>query len=223
MSKKLKGHKKGCKCVGCSADTRRRGMAKLGLLKKVRRANRTPKAARANPKGKPYDMIYCAKCLQFHAPPAHKGTHKAYKRSLAATLDRKRRASVHKVMRKAAKRGGHKYRPAKRLKNSPLKFIGSNVRLITNRGSFNVGGKVYGGPGAYAVTVACSHGKGHAVPLGSLVRRMEYDNRPKALRAYGKAGRFYHNFSASVRVASVDIKKARTFTLKSSVPLWRAS
>lgn len=47
MSKKLKGHKPACKCVGCSAATRARGMAKLGLSKgrkhkNARKAHRGP-------------------------------------------------------------------------------------------------------------------------------------------------------------------------------------
>lgn len=35
MSNKLKGHKPACKCVGCSAATRARGMKKLGLTKRA--------------------------------------------------------------------------------------------------------------------------------------------------------------------------------------------
>lgn len=52
---KLKGHKPGCRCVGCSAATRSRGMARLGMnpkrRRKVRKANprrrAAPKKARA--------------------------------------------------------------------------------------------------------------------------------------------------------------------------------
>jgi hypothetical protein len=55
MSKKMKGHKSGCKCVGCSAATRARGAKKAGIGgKKTKRAkSKTAKRAKTTNPGEP--------------------------------------------------------------------------------------------------------------------------------------------------------------------------
>lgn len=77
-------------------------------------------------------------------------------------------------------------------------YIGSNVRL--HPGRHHVGSKLYCGNAAGEVVLK---GCGAWPRVGTRVRRADYDNRPKALRSYGRPGRFKHDFTSPVTVARV--------------------
>ncbi len=52
------------------------------------------------------------------------------------------------------------------------------------------------------------------------VRAIEYDNRAKALRAYGRPGRFIHTFKRPVSVTSAG---SGIVVMKSTSRIWRSN
>lgn len=286
---KLKGHKKGCACVGCSAATRKRGRAHLlawkkwmergvkgrrlsnplsrketaKVLKMARYASRRAKGRKASYFRGARDAS--ATVAASFSATAHRS--KARKLAMALTLrnpsSRKRVASFssHKkgcacvfhskatrlkgmkalglgpvAPKTAAKRARALKRATARLaamKSFPnpgsLKYIGSRPTVYTSSGKvLNLSGKVLAGPGDNRVTLAIlGRANMSAVPLGARVVRIDYDNRAKALRAYGRVGRFRHDFKSSPVVERVAQKRVGSrfsrYILKSSTPLWRAS
>lgn len=131
-----------------------------------------------------------------------------------------RKSGLEKIRSKSTramvKRAKKFWRGVKKNAPSP-RYVGSNV--VLNGKGLGLTSRILAGPGSSKVTVVA--GKfARRFAVGDVVRRAEYDNRAKAIRAYGKPGRFYHNFKGGVRVASVNFGK---IILSSRNPLWRAN
>lgn len=117
---------------------------------------------------------------------------------------------------------------------NPARFIGSNVTLYTSSGkTFHLGrSKIWAGPDGRTIIVTGeprqSRGRYgrpavfYPIPLGGRIIRIDYDNRPKALDAYGRPGRFRHDFKVPVIAESVKGKGQGAYvaTLRGNAQLW---
>lgn len=176
MSKKLRGHKPACKCVGCSAETRRRGMKALGLSKNPPRKAHKGKTKRA-----------IAKSIKRHA-----------KKTAALVKPRKRR-KYKKLLRKiaAAKCLPNRKRRA-RHSNPAGNLIGTSVVIHSSRGRTR-GARLLTGPGENRFTVL---GTGSKRIDGARVKAVDYRHDAKAMRAYGRIAPFRHRFTSPAHVLS---------------------
>ncbi len=84
-------------------------------------------------------------------------------------------------------------------------YIGKNVALhrTTGRTETLRGSKLYCGASVFQLLIVMPSSPSMKPAIGSGVSRMDYDNRPKAIRAYGRAGRFTHPFTSRVSVKSI--------------------
>lgn len=185
MKKKLKGHKPHCKCVGCSADTRRRGMKALGLSKK---------APRSHSKRRRMVRAAVKKLAAMKKYPNPKRRKKIKARRKPAALQRRNLAK-----RRHANPVGHS--------------IGTAVLVFSSRGNVR-GARLMTGPGEHRFTVL---GTGSRRIDGAKVRRVEYRNDAKAMRAYGRRAPFQHTFSSPAHVLS---SGGGRIVIESSRRLW---
>lgn len=171
MSKKLKGHKPACKCVGCSAVTRARGLARIrGGLKRKSQAG-----------AKFMLKMWKAKAKN----PAKKTPRRAKRHSNPKTS---------------------------------MRLVGTRPTLYLDRGARTFAGRLHAGPQGNQLTIL---GKFPAPQIrGMKISRIDYDNKPKALRAYGKSGRFRHDFQAPVRVV---LAARGRIVVESSSRIWKES
>ena len=116
-----------------------------------------------------------------------------------------------------------KHKP-RRHKNPAAVFIGSAVKLHTSAGAiYSPTSKIYGGPGVNAARLVVP-GYFHRARLNAKVSKVDYDNRPKAMRSYGKPGRFRHVFKQHPEISSITHDAARRQTvieIRGSAPIWR--
>ncbi len=204
---KLKGHKPACKCVGCSAATRRRGAAALHRPRQ-RPKHKNPLAFHGG-KTRPY----CGNCGQWQGP-----TRAGY---LDCSSECARRGFEHKrTLRELKKRElGNPLRRKKPAKTS-MPLIGTSPRVYAPRVAPKFpGARLYAGPQSNQVSILGKFSKRGSL-LGARVSRIDYDNRAKALRAYGKPGRFRHDFKSPAKVSHVS---AGRIVIASSSRIWRSA
>lgn len=281
MSKKLRGHKPACKCVGCSAKTRRRGMKALGLRKnpldkkesraiarnvvasirsakkhapksrqreffsgeaagkasilshyghsesarkagwKLRgKALRNPRRAHRNPlTGR--EAADLARRMNRSKKNALRlrGIDSAYYRGKAigeggvldTYVDRKKRDRARSIAQRVYRRLGDLENPRR---HGPYIGMNPTLRFDTGR-AIRYAGKIYAGADGFSVVIFAPHSAGI---VHHQVRAVEYDNRAKAMRAYGRPGRFLHKFTSPVSVKSPG---TGIIVLKSSSRIWR--
>lgn len=184
--KKLKGHKPGCKCVGCSADTRRRGMKALGLSKSApRSAKKRAKMVRAAVKK-------LAKMKKYPNPKRRSRRPADYGLKITRAILKRDRAEGVRKLRAAKKR---------RHANPAGNLIGTSPVL-------HVRGRAFSFPGARLVTGSNPHRanvvgiRGRRYPMNHRVLCIDYRNDGKAMRAYGRIAPFRHKFTSEARIIS---------------------
>ncbi len=142
---------------------------------------------------------------------------------------KRRRHVVPAHSRRGGRVSGYKRKGARvkrHMSNPPRRYIGSNATIYSRPGVTSwPHSNIYCGPGPYQFTIVGRASRGffsHQLRLGSQVTRVDYDNRAKALRAYGKPGRFKHDFGPGVEVVAIrsDMKKI-FLILRGSKPLWK--
>lgn len=231
--KKLKGHKPACKCVGCSAATRARGMKALGLTKKAPKSHSKRRGMMRAAVKKLGDMkkypnpltrkeaiaeIKYARYLLEHGKKRSDEKSRAYyfgraEGHVSAVTHNSKIRQVQRVTKKMAERVG------KALYSNPAKhgpFIGVNPTLRFDTGrAIRYPGKMYAGKDGSSVVIFSPHS---ANIVHHQVRAVEYDNKAKAMRAYGRPGRFLHTFKTPVSVKSPG---SGIIVLKSSSRIWR--
>lgn len=210
--KKLKGHKPGCRCVGCSSATRKRGMAKLGL--KNRRGHRNP-LNRSESRHVARTAAQAIRTSEYNAKKKS-GKQARYFQGKAVALAETLSMSETRAGRKAGRKLEGRARSLKNPRQE-THFIGSRVTLyVSGRVYPYESSTIFGGPDTYSATVHVQ--TKHWPPLNGRVTRIDYDNPEKAMRAYGKNGRFRHDFTSPARIYSVG---AGRITVNSQSRIWR--
>lgn len=187
----LKGHKPACKCVGCSAATRKRGMSSLGIggsRAKVAASvpNRKRRKTRKHKNTRGRDKATFA----YADSKAHKRRMEKLRRRAAIT---QKKAKGRMLNRKA------KNRPVVRRRRNPADaggFIGRAPSLSVSRyGDFQFpSGTLFATSDPHVVRLFAGVGA-KVPPEGSKVTRIEYDDPVKAVEAYKEIGRFRHDCS----------------------------
>lgn len=170
--------------------------------------------------------------LKIHAKRRRKIARSGYSVLGSAIMERalRGRKLVNRKRRVIARRrpAPKVIRRARRHVNPPKRFIGSNVALhVKGEGKkYLVASHAYCGPGPNRVTIVIP---GHLTPyylprVGAEVWKADYDNRDKALRRDGRAGRYEHTFAPGAKVVAVRYDKVPRRTvllLGADRPLWK--
>lgn len=189
--KKLRGHKPACKCVGCSAETRRRGMKALGLRKKTR------KAAKAKPVlGTHKELSERLERKRRMGFPFYENARKAHRRAVRKAIRRnktkKHKPALRRFMRTHRKRR-HANPAGNLIGTSPVVHAAytyrfPKARLITGQNSYQVR------------IIGIRSGTALPIGYGSTVRAIDYRNDAKAMRAYKRRAPFRHTFTKKARI-----------------------
>lgn len=240
--KKLRGHKPCCRCVACCPATRRRGMAALKRGSKRRHKN---VRFRIDPRKwqvaesfvSQSDAKHYAKVIQrrgVNSIVQLEGSRwtvfirRGLKNSLPAALRRELDAikkspgktkKFLKILRGIGKSNGWKWPKHSRRPNPVSRYsIGKNATLYP--GGYFKGSNLWtsGNPSEIIL-----RGSGKWPKVGTRVKRIDYDNRPKAMRSYGRPGRFKHVFKAYPEVTRVVTSKGGGWqaTLRSPSNIWK--
>ncbi|MDE2040582.1 MAG: hypothetical protein KGO96_13780 [Elusimicrobia bacterium] len=139
------------------------------------------------------------------------------RRKFHSVKSKRARAYIYGTLRKT---GWKPRRRARRAHRNPATagYIGSNVRLYP--GGHFPGSRLRVGNHAGAVVL---EGRGRWPRMGDKVRRVDYDNKGKAQRAYGRPGRFMHKFTSPVSVSHVELRPGNTWRaiLRSPANIWK--
>lgn len=200
---KLKGHRPACKCVGCSAATRARGMKALGLHPNKARVSKGAKTPGARIVGK-----------------SRKSRRKQIRRAQAAfeRIDRATGSKISKLAdRKSFPNPRRRRNPARRVVrhgNPAGNLIGTSAVLHVGARAYRAGGRLMTGPGPHRFTITGAR----SLRLdGKRIRAVDYRHDAKALRAYGRVAPFRHKFT---RPAWIQSSGGGRIVVESRSPLW---